>query len=139
MTYYILVCGGRDFQDWDRFQAVMEEERIAALQACPIGETITLCVLTGDAHGADAMGKNWARNNGHKFIEEKADWLKYNLASGPMRNATMAAFLATKLPYTRAVAFWDGFSTGTEDMLKKATRMYKKAGVLPPPVRIEYY
>lgn len=132
MTYYILVTGGRDYRNWDRFKAVLEERIPLALQVCPVGETITLFFVFGDAHGADAMAKNYARGR-HGWKEFKADWDRYDLAAGPIRNQEMANFVAPHLPYATCIAFWNGYSKkGTWDMMRKAA----KKGI---PVHIEYY
>lgn len=52
-----------------------------------------------------------------------ADWKKYGRAAGPIKNKEMLEYILEGDPIV--VAFWDGQSRGTKDMISKA----KEAGV----------
>ncbi|MFD1444284.1 hypothetical protein [Thermoactinomyces vulgaris] len=53
---------------------------------------------------------------GHKIARYPAEWKKYGKKAGPLRNAKMAENADA------LVAFWDGKSRGTKDMIETAKR-----------------
>lgn len=116
----MIVAGGRDFDDW----GIMNE----ALYRFP-DILITEFVIGMCKTGADAMAVEYARKRGrkvHPFPCTQADWLEHGKKAGPMRNETMAAFVAEKgNKYGLKgvlIAFWDGKSTGTRSMINLALK-----------------
>lgn len=71
-------------------------------------------VLSGMSGGADRAGERWAKARGHAFRPYPADWRRYGISAGPERNARMAA------DADALIAFWDGASSGTRDMICQA-------------------
>lgn len=98
-----LICGGRDFDDWTRFNLAMSK--------LPFKPTI---VIHGDARGADTMGKTWAMNNGIYSVGIPALWSALGKAAGGRRNQAMLDIM--KVEYV--VAFPGG--NGTADMVRRA-------------------
>jgi len=76
----VLVCGGRDFKDFDMLCRELDE-----LHA----ERTFTEVIEGGAGGADIMGHDWAKLNGVPTICYLADWETYGRAAGPLRNQRM--------------------------------------------------
>lgn len=74
-------------------------------------------VLCGMAPGADTCGFVWAKRQGIKIEKHPADWGRYGLGAGPIRNRKMAERA------THLIAFWDGRSRGTLDMITVATEL----------------
>ena len=107
----ILVCGGRDFSDFELLDKVL-----MSFENCAMGPISA--IIHGDARGADSIAGAWARVNNKEEIPFPANWEKHGKAAGPIRNAEM-------LLQTRpccVVAFPGGI--GTSDMIKRS----KKAG-----------
>jgi hypothetical protein len=101
----LLVCGGRDFNDWamlDYWLRKVHEKR-----------PITL-LIEGGAPGADSMARAWATKRGIRVETEHADWKKHGKAAGPIRNELML----TKWAPDGVVAFPGG--KGTAGMIEKA-------------------
>jgi hypothetical protein len=73
----VLVCGGRDFDNWSLFQSVMGDLRGVE------------CVIEGGATGADTMARNWAEARGIPVMEFPANWEFHGRAAGPIRNDAM--------------------------------------------------
>lgn len=71
-------------------------------------------LVCGMASGVDTVAKNIAEFRDIKVHEFPADWEKHGKAAGPIRNEEMASFAS------HCIAVWDGESTGTEDMIKRA-------------------
>lgn len=101
----ILVCGGRDFDDWDLLKKTLN------LYTDNGGDTI----ITGDACGADWLARAYAKYNGHPYKGYPADWKTYGKSAGAIRNQQMLDEGKPDL----VIAFPGG--NGTKDMVDKAT------------------
>ena len=110
----VLVCGGRDWSDRNYLFGVLDG--IHASQ----GVTV---VIEGAAPGADDLAAKWANGHRIKVLPFPADWdahrptdpSKKNPA-GAIRNRRMLTSGRPEL----VVAFWDGRSPGTADMIAAA-------------------
>ena len=72
-------------------------------------------IVSGAAKGADALGEQYAKQRGYKLTRFPADWAAYDNSAGPRRNKEMAEYADF------LVAFHDGFSRGTANMITTAT------------------
>jgi hypothetical protein len=106
MMTRVLVCGGRDFDDWAMLCTVLN-----ALNPYPT------VVIHGAARGADRMAGDWARANGLSWEAFPADWQRDGKAAGVIRNSRMLAEGKPDL----VVAFPGG--RGTADMVAKARKV----------------
>lgn len=100
----IIVCGGRDYDDWERMIAVLDKIHAK--------KPITL-LIEGGANGADAHAATWATNNGIPRVTCHANWQQFGSKAGPIRNATMLT-----LDPAGVIAFPGG--KGTQNMIKQA-------------------
>lgn len=118
--FKLIVAGGRDF---DRYHAVAHEITMLA------NEELTdyaVSIVSGMARGADRMAWQFAQRANVQYYEFPADWDTHDKAAGHIRNREMAEFADGLL------AFWDGESRGTKNMIETMQRMDK-------PVRIIRY
>lgn len=117
----ILVCGGRDFEDWKKFNSVMYDIVFGRtgtpndVEMLPTG----IEIIAGGATGADSLAIEWAIANWVPFIEYPADWKQYGKKAGYIRNKQMLEEGKPDL----VVAFPGG--RGTANMIKLA----EEAGV----------
>ena len=81
-------------------------------------------VVCGMARGADALGARYATENGLGIAKFPAEWDAWGKAAGPIRNAEMAKYADALL------AFWDGKSRGTMNMIENANRRGRKVVVI---------
>ncbi len=72
--------------------------------------------ISGGAKGPDTAGEDWAIDRHLDTRRYPADWTRYQKAAGPIRNQLMS-WSASHL-----VAFWDGRSRGTSNMIESARR-----------------
>ncbi|MGK9452638.1 hypothetical protein ACSSZE_15475 [Acidithiobacillus caldus] len=72
--------------------------------------------LTGMAQGVDRAAWRWAKHHGNPIVEARALWNRYGKAAGPIRNQWMSWYS------THLLAFWDGQSPGTRQMIDTARR-----------------
>jgi len=103
--FKVIIAGGRDFTNYEILKYAVNEKLSG------ITEVEIVC---GGAKGADELGKWYANEMGLNIKEFPADWNKHGKAAGPIRNQQMADYADA------LIAFWDGKSKGTADMIKKA-------------------
>ncbi len=105
----VIIAGSRTFTDYDRLAAFMDQWTLDNDMGPDNTEFIS-----GEAVGADTLGKKWALSRGYKVLLYPADWNKYGNYAGYVRNREMADSA------THLVAFWNGVSNGTTHMLTTA-------------------
>jgi hypothetical protein len=88
-------------------------------------------VISGAAAGPDAAGISWATKHNIPVFLFPANWDKHGRAAGPIRNKEMAKFAAL-IPGGRLIAFWDGESRGTKNMIDEATLVGLEIEVVEP-------
>ena len=116
-SFSVIIAGSRGFSDYDllceKCDKIFSRRKPTA-------------ILCGEAKGADSLGKRYAKEHRIPIQSFPAQWDQYGEAAGMMRNKQMLAFADA------LVAFWDGESRGTENMLDIAANK----GI---PVRIIRY
>lgn len=111
----LIIAGGRDFGGVQSYRLLIEEaDRMMPDE-----------IISGCAKGADALGMAYAGLRGLKLHKRPADWAKHGKAAGPIRNAEMAEAGDALL------AFWDGESKGTKNMIEVARRKGLEVKVIP--------
>lgn len=113
----LIIAGSRSFDDYD-----LMDTSLAKILSGRLPDV----VLSGRAEGADVLGERWAEVHGVPVQYHPADWKRYGKVAGMKRNAEMAK------DGTHLVAFWDGVSRGTANMIDIA----KLAGL---QVRVVYF
>ena len=107
--YRVILAGCRVFADYE----LLKEKCDFYLQN---KEKEDIIIVSGHASGADALGEHYAQERGYETEIYPADWKTNGRAAGPIRNAQMAT-VADAL-----IAFWDGKSRGTKNMIDTATK-----------------
>lgn len=108
MDYKVIIAGGRYFSDYALLQEKCDYYLSNKLK------THNVIIVSGHASGADSLGERYAQDHGLACDIHPADWDKHGKAAGPIRNAEMAE-VADAL-----IAFWDGQSRGTANMISLA-------------------
>lgn len=104
-----IIAGCRDFADYE----LLKENCDIYLQD---QQPKDIVIVSGHASGADALGERYAQERGFGLETYPADWKVHGRAAGPIRNTQMAS-VAHAL-----IAFWDGKSRGTKNMIDTATK-----------------
>ena len=108
MDYKVIIAGGRYFSDYALLQEKCDYYLSNKLK------THNVIIVSGHASGADSLGEKFAADHNLQCELYPADWDKHGKAAGPIRNAEMAE-VADAL-----IAFWDGQSRGTANMISLA-------------------
>lgn len=101
--FTIAVVGSRDFDDFPRLTRVLDG--IKALE---------FRLVSGGARGADRLAEDYARMRGIDIIVLPAEWEKHGLSAGKRRNQLIVNVADAM------IAFWDGRSKGTKDVMLRA-------------------
>lgn len=117
MAMKVIIAGSRSFEYYEILRDVMDEL---------IDESgiVPDEIVSGTAKGADRLGEKYAAELGIPIKRFPADWNKYGKKAGHLRNIEMAEY------GDMLVAFWDGESKGTEQMIKYAKSIGLKVKVV---------
>lgn len=108
-----IVAGSRIF---DNYKIVCET-------LDPLKDTISE-IVCGEAKGADTLGRNWAIGNNIKITSFPANWERDGNRAGMIRNHEMGDYA------DRLIAFWNGTSPGTKDMIDYMKKLKKEVIVI---------
>jgi len=115
--YKIIISGTRYFEDYELLCATLDKF---------VGDiTDNIEIVSGTCRGADSLGERYAKEHNLAVKKFPAYWNAFGKRAGIMRNAEMADYA------NALVAFWDGKSKGTKNMICEA----KKRGLRTTIVR----
>ena len=100
----LLIVGSRCIKEFDLSGYVPED---------------TDLIISGGANGADKLGERYARERGLKVEVHAALWEQFGKSAGVIRNQEMADISDA------VIAFWDGESRGTKNMIENAKKANK--------------
>lgn len=109
--FRVIIAGTRDFNDYNLLKSSCDYMLSKKVES---GEEIV--IISGGASGADALGEQYAKERGYKILRYPAQWKKYGRQAGPMRNREMADNADA------LIAYWDGESRGTKNMIEEAKK-----------------
>lgn len=109
-AFKVIIAGGRDFSDY----ALLCEKCDTLLSQKRLNHSIT--IVSGTARGTDSLGERYANERGYPIQRFAPDWKHVGKAAGFIRNAQMSG-VADAL-----IAFWDGRSKGTANMIAAARK-----------------
>lgn len=108
MTFKCIVAGSRSINDRDFIF-----EKLDFLLA---NKMESLEIVHGACRGPDLIGAEWAQNRGIPSKSFPADWKSYGKKAGMIRNREMSIY------GDALIAFWDGESRGTHNMIEEAKK-----------------
>lgn len=103
----VIVAGSRNFNNYKMLQ-----EKLDAILA----NQEEIIIVSGEAKGADQLGERYAKEQGYHIHSYPAAWEIHGRKAGMIRNEKMAKNADA------LVAFWDGKSRGTQNMITTAKR-----------------
>ena len=109
----VIIAGSRSFNNFRLMRQTLDSEKDLISE-----------VVCGEAKGADSYGKAWAQYHNIPVKSFPADWQRDGSAAGYIRNHRMGDY-ADEL-----VAFWDGNSPGTKEMISYMESLHKPVRVI---------
>lgn len=101
----VIIAGTRTFTDYEKLSAFCDKV---------LSNQKEVEVVSGCSKGADLLGERYAKERGFSIKRFPADWNLYGKRAGPLRNSAMATYADA------LIAFWDGQSRGTQNMINLA-------------------
>lgn len=109
----IAIVGSRDYKDLHKV--------VQYIESLPSDTEI----VSGGARGVDTVAEQTANRVGLKCTVFHADWKRYGKRAGMIRNHTIRQYV------DKVVAFHDGKSKGTQNMIDKSILMNVPLIVIP--------
>lgn len=113
----VIIAGGIDFNQYQllklKCDAILSNTNKASIE-----------IISGGANGADKLGEQYAKQKGYPMRRFEANWDLDGKAAGPIRNRKMAEYADC------LIAFWNGSSRGTKNMIEVATQLGLKVRVV---------
>lgn len=140
----IIIAGCREFESYNVLNTFMNKtikELKETFEGVPniSFEKDNIQVVSGGARGADKNGEMWAEKHKIPFIRFVPKWDIHGKHAGIFRNKDMAMYASGEgediEPFGILVAFWDGESFGTKNMIYEAKK--KNLMVFVKQVRIK--
>jgi hypothetical protein len=113
----ILICGGRNFSNYEYLMGAVDRYIKTSEEDFPDNE---IEIVSGGARGADTLAERYAKEKNLKLKVFPADWNAHGKKAGILRNEEMAHYLAVSADRCEVIAFWDGSSRGTANMISTA-------------------
>lgn len=110
-VFRVIIAGTRYFNDYSLLKETSDR-----LLADKITVGYSIVIVSGGCAGADLLGERYAKENGYSIDRYPAEWQKYGRKAGIMRNAVMADNADA------LIAYWDGISRGTKNMIDEARK-----------------
>ncbi len=107
--FKLIIAGGRDFNDYDLLVKTCDH-----MLSNKTHDNIE--IVSGNANGADKLGEKYAIEKGYKLTLFPADWITHGRSAGPIRNKQLSEY------GDALIAFHDGVSKGTKNMIDLATQ-----------------
>lgn len=114
----LIVCGSRSFTDYTLLTLWLDKLTQKT-------DRTKLVILSGHAKGADQLGERWCRENLIAYQVWRPEYRDEHDREAPLRRNSDMVASATHL-----VAFWDGASRGTADVVAKAHKAGLKVKVI---------
>lgn len=108
----ILVCGSRNWTDYNRVERVLSE-------FSTVHKLDDVTIVHGAARGADTIAEEVAEKLGFNTESHPADWERYGKSAGPIRNIEM---LETGVDLV--IAFMSFNSVGTKHTVREAAKRH---------------
>lgn len=113
----IIIAGSRDFNNYEFLKRkvlniVKNDNRLKEYAK----------IISGCARGADTLGEQFVKEYNLEIKRFPANWDNFGKRAGYVRNAEMAKFAIKDNNDGMLIAFWDGKSKGTKNMIDLANR-----------------
>lgn len=124
----IIIAGSRDFYRYK----ILEEEVTKFISSIKIQyevEDEDITIISGTARGTDEMGEKYAIKHEYDLARFPADW-SIGKRAGYIRNEAMAKYAIENNNIGILIAFWDGKSKGTKNMINIAEKQGLKVHIV---------
>lgn len=111
----VVVAGSRTFNNY----AIVEKTLNKFIKEHPNNR---ITIVSGTARGADQLGEQYARDKSILLKRFPAQWEQFGKRAGFLRNIQMLDYIDTSDCDSFIIAFWDGKSNGTKQLIDNAKK-----------------
>ena len=125
-TIRIIIAGGRNFNDYE----MLKRNMLKFIQK--LHDHIDfhdIEIISGNANGADKLGERFAKEYNHNLKIMPAQWDLHGKSAGYLRNKEMLDY-TKEADHSVLVAFWDGQSKGTKNMIDISRKILDNVEVI---------
>ena len=123
----IIIAGGRDFNNYE----FLKEKCNKIIESLNYNKKLSdIEIISGDAIGADTLGKKFAKEMNYRLVSMPAKWNLYGRSAGYIRNEKMRDYAKIDPDYSMLIAFWDGKSKGTKSMINLGKEELSKVEII---------
>jgi hypothetical protein len=101
----VIIAGSRTFTDYSLLVSKCDEI---------LKDYTDITIVSGNARGTDKLGEKYGYSKDYNVKIFPANWQLYGKSAGMIRNKEMADY------GNMLIAFWDGVSNGTRNMINLA-------------------
>ena len=112
-TIRIIIAGGRKFNDYEMLKRTMLKFIRKLHDHIDFNK---IEIISGNANGTDKLGEKFAREYNYNLSVMPAQWDLHGRSAGYIRNKEMLVY-AKEVDHSVLIAFWDGRSKGTKNMI----------------------
>lgn len=112
---YVAIIGSRTFTDYQ----LLKDKCLRVLS-----KSKDVTIISGGAKGADTLAERFATEFKLPMVVIRADWQKHGRSAGMIRNNQVLSFA------THVIAFWNGESKGTSNMITNAINQKKEIRII---------
>ena len=113
----VIVAGTRTFTDQQLLYSTLD-----SILADYPEDKYKIIIISGCAKGADSIAIQYAKDHDYEIKKFPAEWDKLGKSAGVRRNLQMAQYASDIYHQGLLVAFWNGESPGTKNMIEVAKR-----------------
>ena len=109
----LIIAGSRTFYNYELLKETLQKLNLHISE-----------IVCGEAAGADSLGRKYGEENFIPITSFPANWDKYGRKAGIIRNHQMGDYA------DYLIAFWDGKSKGTLDMINYMQQLGKHGTII---------
>jgi len=125
-TIRVIIAGGRKFNDYE----MLKRNMLKFIQK--LHDHIDFHkveIVSGNASGTDKLGERFAKEYHYDLKIMPAQWDLHGRSAGYLRNKEMLAY-TKEADHSVLVAFWDGQSKGTKNMIDISRKVLDNVEVI---------
>ena len=125
MSIRIIIAGTREFADYEKLVEITD----SIIMKNVIDKNYNpneIEIVCGMARGADLLGMKYGKERGYTVKCFPANWEVLGKYAGIMRNRQMGEYASEERGRGALIAFWNGRSRGTKNMIDIADELHLK-------------
>lgn len=127
----VVITGSRKFNNYELLKNTATKIILSLLSELEESSMLDhIEIISGDCRGADILSQRFAKEFNVTFKQFSTDWDREGNLAGCIRNEEMVRYASDYSSRGALIAFWDGESKGTKNIIKVADRINLKSYII---------